>query len=799
MKTTTNTFKLNAVMASLLLSTAATAQVSSEDDNALALEVIEVTAQKRTQSVKDVPLSISAVDAEKLQEANIGNTEDLSSRIGNFSVSKNGQGFNVIMRGLGSGPNQGFEQTVGTYVDGIYRGRGHLMRSGFLDLERIEVLRGPQSILFGKNTTAGALNISSARATDYLDGYINANYEFSNGYTLEGAVSNALADNVQGRIALRVVDKDGWMTNQLRGEDSGGDDSVYGRITLAWQPSDDIGVTFRYQRDDGDFSGGTLSQGWAEEPLREPGVLPGIYGDPSKLILDDEVFEGNPALNEQLFSEFEADHYTLQIDWDLDNLTLTSITGMQEYTYTASSDGDSSPFPGVFREFGEEKFEQLSQEIRVVSNYDNGINFIAGAYFQTSELDYKEDFRVYAINVLGPRDFTTDSDTQALFGQVDFEINEKWAATIGLRYSNEDKDGTRDLELQDLALRQPLSSLSEINVPRIFQRAGLPPVLNAQNAPVVAQALGIPIPNIDAPTLYLLLLNSRVNVQNHSLAEERSEEELTPSVNLRYKFDGGNMAYASISQGTKAGGFDSRSNVDKDFQFEDESVTSYEIGAKLTLDDGAADLNVALFMMKFDDLQTSIFDGSTGFFVKNGGKSTTLGMEVDGRWRFAENWMLSGSMGLLDFEWDEFIGAKCFRSATAAPDDNVLADGSCDLSGKTNAFSPDVSGSFNIDYFKEVTDSLELKANLEVIYKSDYFTNGDLNPYTKQDSYAKLNARIALISLDSNWTVALLGKNLTDEEIITYSTDMPFSPAGLYNGTIEQTRSFELQFSYRFE
>ena len=190
-----------------------------ESENARQLEVITITAQKRTESVKDVPLSVATINREALENMNISNTEELSSRIGNFSVSQSGQGFNIYMRGLGSGPNQGFEQTVGTYVDGIYRGRGHLMRSTFLDLEMVEVLRGPQGTLFGMNTTAGALNLTTASPTDYFSGYLNTSYDMTyDGLTFEGAVSGPLADTLQARFAFRAVDSDGYMKNIITDE-----------------------------------------------------------------------------------------------------------------------------------------------------------------------------------------------------------------------------------------------------------------------------------------------------------------------------------------------------------------------------------------------------------------------------------------------------------------------------------------------------------------------------------------------------------------------------------------------------
>ena len=225
--------KMNAITLGLLMASSAASAAQNESSGANGLEVIMVTAQKCTQSVKEVPLSITAISGSELQDKNISDSEELSSRIANFNISQSGQGYNITMRGLGSGPNQGFEQTVGTYV-GVYRGRAYQMRSAFVDLERFEVLRGPQSTLFGKNTTAGALNITTAAPTEELSGYANLNYEIDNGSTFDGAISGSLTDNLQARAAVKVIEQDGYFYNTLVARDEVGRDGVFARLTLAW-------------------------------------------------------------------------------------------------------------------------------------------------------------------------------------------------------------------------------------------------------------------------------------------------------------------------------------------------------------------------------------------------------------------------------------------------------------------------------------------------------------------------------------------------------------------------------------
>ena len=771
---------LSTAIACCLLANAthALAQESNndEDSDKATLEVIMVSAQKRTQSVKEVPLSITAVSGELLNNLNINDTEALASRLANFEVSQSGQGFNISMRGLGSGPNQGFEQTVGTYVDGVYRGRAHQMRSAFLDLERFEVLRGPQSTLFGRNTTAGALNITTARPTEALSGYSMATYEIDNGLTFDGAISSALTEKIQARAALKVIDQDGLFYNSLAQRDEVGRDGVFGRVTFTAQPTDTIDLTLIYQKDDEQNIGITPSL-----PLAEPALfnapLPPLFSDVSSYQVGETLQKGRPELGENEFGDYQAQYLTFNAEWQADNFVLTSVTGWQEYTMDQANDGDHGPAPLTYRQQSREQFEQLSQELRITSTLDGDFNYIAGAYYQTTELDFTEAYRLYPLNAVGPRRFATDADTWALFAQFDYQLSADWKATLGVRYSEEDRDASRQLNMIELSSGTPIQQLDIVDVPAALQAMGVPPQ----------------VPR-DA---YLNILQTNLGLEVHDIQGQRTEKEFAPSLILSRKISAG-MLYGSVSTGDKAGGFDARANLARDWEFDPESVLAYELGAKLTLLDASLDLNIAAFVMQFDDLQTSTFDGVAGFFVENGGESTSQGLELDSRWIVSDDWQLSGNVAYLDFEWDEFSGAKCFNSATLIPD-NVEANGvTCNFAGKTGAFAPKWSGSMRADYYAELGDSLELNITLESVFKSRFYTNYDLNPFTAQGGFAKFNLRAALADYDNNWSVALIGKNLTDRITTTFSTDMSFAPAGLYASWVEPGRTVSLQASYQW-
>ena len=246
----------------LLATSVATALISCnvlaqavETDNTK-LEIITVTSQKRTQSLKEVPLSVSAMNADKIEKAGITNAESLSTYIPNFSVTKDSIADKINIRGMQSGNLAGFEQSVGTFVNGVYRGRGAQSRFSFLDVERVEVLRGPQSILFGKNTVAGALNITTARPDDEFNGRVAVGHNTTFDQTeLTAMVTGALSDDLRARVFVldRSMDE-GWVHNQFYDAGSPLSDETMGRITLEWDASQDTNIVFMYESSDFDFA-----------------------------------------------------------------------------------------------------------------------------------------------------------------------------------------------------------------------------------------------------------------------------------------------------------------------------------------------------------------------------------------------------------------------------------------------------------------------------------------------------------------------------------------------------------------
>jgi outer membrane receptor protein involved in Fe transport len=260
-----------------------------------------------------------------------------------------------------------------------------------------------------------------------------------------------------------------------------------------------------------------------------------------------------------------------------------------------------------------------------------------------------------------------------------------------------------------------------------------------------------------------------------------------------------------VGNGYKAGGFDednTRGNLDG-AEYEDEEVISYEVGSKMDLLDGRARLNSAIFLSNFDNVQVSTFDGNSGFLVGNAAKTEVYGMELDGQYLITEELTFSGAVAYLDATYDSFPDAACNEPQVL---DWVASGGtraSCvqDLSGKSLQFSPEWSANLSLDYAVFVGDNMELKLGADAMYSDEYEVANDLDPVLKQDSFWKIDARIQLLSANDTWSIAVLGKNLTDEKTTFWGNDVPLATQGFsetYFQMIDAPRSYELQLSYRF-
>lgn len=794
---------------------ASTTPAFAQDSAAFTLEEVIVTAQKREQSLQDVPLSVNAVGGEKMAEAGITNLEGMTGLVPNLTFNQTGIGTNVAIRGISSGINQGFEQSVGQYVDGIYYGRAQLTRAPMFDMERVEVLRGPQSILFGKNSIAGAISMTSAKPTDELEVKIGALYEPEHDeQQIDLVVSGPITENLAGRLAIMDRTMDGYFDNEFLDNDEQDDDETFIRGTLVWDATDDLSVTLKVE--DGSFDskgrnidvvsksladGATAADSYETllNTLTGINFLNGMTSAGASYSFDDDGGDFNRVSNGDS-AENDMENVTITVEYALGDYTLTSITGYNAYEYKEHCDCDFIDAQ-LFDVDTEEEFEQYSQEFRITSPGGETVDWIAGFFYQENELKFHDAINVmdesllatgvaaqHAANPASPffgnlagalgyvapmrgatseRDFEQDSELWSVFAQATWNITDETRLTLGARYTDEEKEASRRQYHLD--------------------------------------ATGAANPALDG--LFAAFL-----VEQHSIEDDRDEGSFTPLVTLQHDLTDEAMVYISWTTGYKSGGFDVRSNahptagvglpVQGVFEFEEEEAESIEIGGKFTLLDGAAELNAALFRTEYTDLQTSQFDGTLGFNVTNAGEATTQGLELDGRWRVSEGLTLSAAMAYLDFEYDKFPNSQCYfdqQGQTSGP-----YAGQCDVSGQTREFTPEWTGSVTADYVHILSDALEFRSTLDLIYSDSYLTSPTLDPRTEQDAYTKVNLRLALGASDGQWEVALVGKNLTDEEVMTFSNQLPVSSnftdgdSTAYYAFYDRPRSVALQGMLRF-
>jgi outer membrane receptor protein involved in Fe transport len=781
----------------LVLAASATLAVSAQ---AQMLEEVVVTAQKRVESLQDVPISVSAMSQQKMEEFGIDRIENLAEYVPNLSMSETGIGTNIYIRGVGSGINPGFEQSTGMYMDGIYYGRAQLARAPFLDLERVEVLRGPQPILFGKNSIAGAISMITAKPTDEFEGTISALYEPDHG-ELEGTLvlSGPLTDTLSGRLAVRYREMDGFMDNKFLNDDEAEREETTFRGILQWDATDRLTMTLKGEIGEFDVNGRNIeivddypSENPAFGGLTYSQIQVGVFGsDPTAL----ETKQNFNRTSNGDFSENDTENLTFQFDYDIGEHTLTGVTGWVSYEFDELCDCDFSSAVVIDAPL-EEEYEQFSQELRLTSPGGETIDYIVGAFYQTSELDSGDVTNVPVGSILEPavngrlpgagtaiagtggtRTFTQDTDLWAVFGQMTWNISDSWRLTVGARYTEEEKDGARKL--------------------------------------VLTNSDGTPVADPGQEGLALFVYGQLFNIEmfDHDLKGSRDEESFTPLVTVQWDVNDDIMTYFTASTGFKSGGYDSRGNVvpgttdprvadptKGSFEYEEEEATSFEIGAKTRLFDNSVELNMAAFYTTYDDLQVSIFDGTLGFVVDNAAEADIMGFEMDGRWAATERLTIYGSLAWIDFEFQDFENGQCNWTERNQP--SCIENGTISYEGRTNQYVADWSGTLSADYWFEIGDSMELRTTLDLVYSDEYFPSQNLDPTIVQDSYTKVNARIALSSNDGSWEIAVLGRNLTDEEVITYANPIPlaqstFSSLSHY-AFLERPRNIAVQAVYRF-
>jgi iron complex outermembrane recepter protein len=789
-----------AVLVALALSAApVTAQETEQtQESGRSIETIVVTAQKREQSLQDVPIVVTAISEQLLQDTGVKDIKDLTLLAPGLTVtSTTSEGSTTArIRGIGTvGDNPGLESSVGVVIDGVYRPRNGVGFGDLGELDRIEVLKGPQGTLFGKNTSAGVINIVTKKPS--FDFGSQVELTAGDYGQLEGSASitGPLGRIVAGRLYVGARERDGFLdVNRGAGprtEPEDFDRSVLtARGQLLVKPSDavEVRLTADYSDRDENCCGAVQVVNGPTAPAIN--ALAGGVG----LQNPPDPFERRAFLNRPTDQEVEDAGASMEINWDMDafgGAALTSITAWRNWELLRGEDTDFTAADIWYRESDGNhmnEFGQLSQELRIAGETER-LNWLFGAFYASEELDslqqlqYGTQFRSYMSALTGgaasPLNFfiplngyptglgsldvhEQDSDSWALFTNNNIRFTDALELTVGLRYTSESKD--LDTRYANTHTGQGCTALRTNFAALQGAIAGLP---QATRDAINRVAVGIGCVASSDP-IYNNLRNS----------QSLDESEWSGTLKLAYRFTDSLMTYASYARGYKASGF----NLDRvrislggpfqapnlDTSFDRELVDSYELGLKTQWLDDTLLLNAAVFYQDYEDFQLNTFDG-VQFLVTSLDQVTSEGVDLDIVWYPPlEQLSIQGGVTYAD---------------TQIEDPVALANPGLFVQNRENdrlSFAPEWSGSLSATFEQPIGAAYIWRTNLGLKYTSEYNTGSNLALAKIQDAVTTLNARTGFGADDETWMIEAWAQNLTDEDYHQVVFDAPLQTGSFY-------------------
>lgn len=736
------------------------------------LDEIVVTARKREESLQDVPLSVLTISGSYIEENGITDFQQLAPYTPNFSYSQTtGASDILIMRGLGSiGSGPHFEQAVGQVWNGFFVSRSRLGRTGLIDLQQIEVLRGPQGAIIGKNTSLGAINMTPRKPTDEFEFSLMGGFDFeaSEGFEIQGILSGPMSDRFRGRLVVNFQDRDGWVENRSLGTDVQQREDLTTRLILEADLSDNVSAEFFFQNSDFDRLGKHREVYECIDPVGAAavGFDCTINASDQSVVIVNGVDIGEPYT-------MDSDMFGLTVNWDIGGATITSLTGFAEYNIFDQFDSDQRPIERR-RIFNDEDYEQFTQELRITSSGDRSVDYIAGIFYLTSEMDFIQasDFDPApgppgTPSVRRMESAHSETDTIAGFAQFDWHLNDQWDLTVGGRWTSEERDGIKSQTMNDIHTFNENTALCGGGF-RACTRGN-----DGTGAP------GDPIfGNID-------------------------DSNFSWNVSLQWSPTDASMYYVLAATGFKSGGFDLRGAGDPStFIFNEEETTNFEIGGKHNFD-GRVRFNWTLYHTDIDGLQQSSNDPITVTQFVTNSDATGQGLEIDLGWAATEAFTLGLAAAFADTEYDKFLGACYWQQTPALGCDTTTS--TQDQTGQRLPYAPKTSVVASGEYtWNNVFGANSLSLMAKVINVGDQEMQIDNNPLARQDSYTKVDASITLRGADDRWRIALIGRNLTDEIVYHYSAGTTACPGSVGGSTsclfttVEETRAVALRGQINF-
>jgi iron complex outermembrane receptor protein len=751
--------------------------------HAQALEEVIVTAQKREQSLQEVPVSVSAISGDLIKEGGITGVSDVAVQTPNFSMTQ----FNIgepqyFIRGIGnSADSAASDPAVATFIDEVYIGRAGGGSSDLYDLDRIEILRGPQGTLFGKNVVGGAISYHTARPSREFEGKVGAtvgNYELT---VFRGLISGPMTDTLAGKLVASKRDRgEGYVDNVLDGEEYQDEDNFSARGQLLWDASDDIQVLIGADYSKDDVAGNCRNVNSLD--LHNPLGLAGVYEAVIAETTGGDIREcASPA---QAFQEREVKGGMVRVDWDVEFATFTSLTSYREMEYEHLEDLAGLPegvTPFNLIDTVDEDSDQFSQEFRLASTGDGSIEWLVGAFYMNENVNRKESFiggfgfplnLDPAVPLLdGDITFLQDAETTsyAAFGQLTWHLNEQWSITVGTRYSYDEKEVTQGLaNNEDPAVDTALMA----------QTLGVPAaVIEAIFAPEEAVVLGIPANGFSNLGAFASTGDTSVLSFPYSVDGDDDWDDVTSSASVNWNYSDDGMLYFSYSEGYKSGAFPGQAAFPDAAlaTLDPESATNYELGIKSEFLENRLRINASAFHTDYEDLQVFQLVGS--LLVSGNAEATSDGVEVELTGLLTENWTVVANYAYLDAEYDTYI----------------LGDS--DFAGNSLPRAADDSFFLRSSYVFQMNNGSEIDLVASYAYVGDMSFEASNNPASSEDGYGLIDASASWRSGNGNWEVTVWGKNLDDEEYRIHSI------VGNVAGTVDiwgPPRTYGLTANYSF-
>ncbi|MBN7798012.1 TonB-dependent receptor [Parahaliea mediterranea] len=754
---------------------AAQAQEVRRGSSAALLEEVVVTARKRAEESQDVPLAISAFGADQIEALKVRDLTNLSVGLPNVALDDVGTTrgtANFSIRGLGINSSiPSIDPTVGVFINGVYLGVNNGIIFDVFDLESIEVLRGPQGILFGRNVTGGAILMNTKKPGDELDATVRAAIDGGgdggmNRY-LMGAIGGPVTENLGLRLTAYLNDDEGYHENQFDGSDVQAVEQQMVRGTLVWTPTDRSELVVRYENTDIDGDG----------PVAQSHINgSGFPGTPFNA--DRDSFDANYDLigNQKIESDFLTAE--LNIDVGLGDGTITAIYGWRDSESSALSDIDAQPL-ALFHAPSDLKTEQNSFELRYNGQFGRA-NVTTGAYWFDNDMDYHE-----RRNLLG---FLTNAltggalpdsvpfqiqdgggfysvETVGIFAAMDYELTDKLVLTAGARWSSEEKS----------------ARIASLNVNTNVLDLG---TTLATGVPAYAN----PITGTDTRCNFVEGPACPID-----FADDETWNTFAPKIGLAYFLDDRSQVYTHWSRGFRSGGYNLR-NTNPAFSpgpFDEEQVDSFEVGYKSTHDWGR--LNAAVFYNDIQDMQREVNrsdpDSGVAQIIDNTADATIMGLEIDGTFTLTDNLLLQATLGYIDASYDKVIF-------------DLNNDGEVNGADKDLELprAPELTYSVGLNYDMTIGNWGYATARLSYAYRDEMaYTDSNFGYILEQDI---VNAGLDFYSNGGHWVFSLYGRNLLDTVKHGGDTQLPDMlgpvPLGGTFSPLSKGQQYGVEVTYNF-